>query len=143
MNSQKTASGIIDTGTIQESKVNREELKKILLDILLEDPDSDLKSLALGFLSECIKDAMKDPEKNPVIEKFFNSKLQEIEDNYRILLEEIKQEFRARIDRLENLISEDRDYYAQDLDELFYRTGGRSNLYKDDEARICKDYWRY
>jgi hypothetical protein len=58
--------------------LDEDELKKKITKILLEDPDSDVKKMAEDYLIQCLYDATEDPEKNPILQKFFSNKQEEI-----------------------------------------------------------------
>ena len=55
-----------------------EELKKKITQILLEDPDSDVKKMAEDYLIQCLYEATEDPENNPILQKFFGHNQEEI-----------------------------------------------------------------
>ena len=56
-----------------------EELKRKITQILLEDPDSDVKKMAEDYLIQCLYEATEDPEKNPILKRFFNNNKEEID----------------------------------------------------------------
>lgn len=75
----------IDANCIEESglkaKISQfveENLKKMVTQILLEDPDSDVKRMAEDYLIQCLYSATEDPEKNPILQKFFSNNRDEI-----------------------------------------------------------------
>jgi hypothetical protein len=55
-----------------------EELKRKITQILLEDPDSDVKKMAEDYLIQCLYEATEDPENNPILQKFFGHNQEEI-----------------------------------------------------------------
>ena len=56
-----------------------EELKRKITQILLEDPDSDVKKMAEDYLIQCLYEATEDPEKNPILKRFFSNNKEEID----------------------------------------------------------------
>lgn len=56
-----------------------EELKRKITQILLEDPDSDIKKMAEDYLIQCLYEATEDPEKNPILKRFFSNNKEEID----------------------------------------------------------------
>lgn len=76
----------INANCIEESSLkekisqvlDEDNLKKMVTKILLEDPDSDVKKLAEDYLIQCLYSATEDPEKNPVLQKFFGHNQEEI-----------------------------------------------------------------
>lgn len=57
---------------------DEDELKKKIIQILLEDPDSDVKKIAEDYLILCLYEATEDPENNPILQKFFGHNQEEI-----------------------------------------------------------------
>ena len=55
-----------------------EELKRKITQILLEDPDSDIKKMAEDYLIQCLYEATEDPENNPILQKFLGHNQEEI-----------------------------------------------------------------
>lgn len=55
-----------------------EELKRKITQILLEDPDSDVKKMAEDYLIQCLYEATEDPENNPILQRFFGHNQEEI-----------------------------------------------------------------
>ena len=53
-------------------------LKKKIMEVLLSDPDSEVKRIAEDYLIQCLYDATEDPENNPILQKFFDRQRQEI-----------------------------------------------------------------
>jgi predicted RNase H-like nuclease (RuvC/YqgF family) len=56
-----------------------EELKRKITQILLEDPDSDVKKMAEDYLIQCLYEATEDPENNPILKRFFSNNKEEID----------------------------------------------------------------
>lgn len=56
-----------------------EELKRKITQILLEDPDSDVKRMAEDYLIQCLYEATEDPENNPILKRFFSNNKGEID----------------------------------------------------------------
>ena len=56
-----------------------DELKRKITQILLEDPDSDVKKMAEDYLIQCIYEATEDPENNPILKRFFSNNKEEID----------------------------------------------------------------
>ena len=57
---------------------DEDELKRKITQILLEDPDSEVKRMAEDYLIQCLYEATEDPEKNPILQKFFSNNKEEI-----------------------------------------------------------------
>jgi len=57
---------------------DEDELKKKITQILLEDPDSDIKRMAEEYLIQCLYEATNDPENNPILHKYFGKNQEEI-----------------------------------------------------------------
>lgn len=57
---------------------DEDELKRKITQILLEDPDSDVKKMAEDYLIQCLYEATEDPENNPILQKFFGHNQEEI-----------------------------------------------------------------
>lgn len=61
------------------SVLDEDELRKKITQILLEDPDSDVKKMAEDYLIQCLYEATEDPEKNPILKRFFSNNKEEID----------------------------------------------------------------
>jgi len=61
------------------SVLDEDELRKKITKILLEDPDSDVKKMAEDYLIQCLYEATEDPEKNPILKRFFSNNKEEID----------------------------------------------------------------
>ena len=57
---------------------DEDELKRKITQILLEDPDSEIKKMAEDYLIQCLYDATEDPENNPILQKYFGKNQEEI-----------------------------------------------------------------
>lgn len=57
---------------------DEDELKRKITQILLEDPDSEVKRMAEDYLIQCLYDATEDPENNPILQKYFGKNQEEI-----------------------------------------------------------------
>lgn len=55
-------------------------LKKKIIEVLMNDPDNEVKQLAEQYLIGCLYDATNDPENNPTLYKFFSVIREEIQD---------------------------------------------------------------
>ena len=87
----------ISVDCIESSGLRREITKT-----LLEDPNSEVKRMAEDYLIQCLYEATEDPEKNPILNKFFGG--------FRELREEVKQ------------IAKDIEDIKSELSELKYVT---------------------
>ncbi len=71
-----------------------------ICEALLEDPDNETKRLAEDYLLQCLLDSVEDPEKSPVLYRFFK----EWDDrNYKLEVE--IGHLKLEIERLKNEIS--------------------------------------
>jgi hypothetical protein len=52
-------------------------LKSKIIEILLDDPDSEVKKITEDYLIQCLYDATNDPENNPVLFQFFEKERQD------------------------------------------------------------------
>ena len=121
MNSTATASSTVTADSTSVGKILRvngeniklsvdsfdeNELKRKITQILLEDPDSEVKRMAEDYLIQCLYDATEDPETNPILQKYFGKNQEEINQlineiwkaNNEIL--QIKSELQALKDKL-------------------------------------------
>ena len=57
---------------------DEDELKRKITQILLEDPDSEVKRMAEDYLIQCLYEATEDPENNPILQKYFGKNREEI-----------------------------------------------------------------
>lgn len=57
-----------------------DSLKEKIIEILMNDPDNEVKQLAEQYLIGCLYDATNDPENNPTLYKFFSVIRKEIQD---------------------------------------------------------------
>jgi len=100
--------------------LDEDELKRKITQILLEDPDSDIKKMAEDYLIQCLYEATEDPENNPILQKFFGHNQEEIrrlesdiwEAKNEIL--QVKTELQSLKDKLK--ISKD-NYYGYNYSE--------------------------
>ncbi len=58
--------------------LDESELKRKITQILLEDPDSDVKRMAEDYLIQCLYNATENPETNPILKRFFSNNKEEI-----------------------------------------------------------------
>lgn len=70
-----TCKPVIDADSIDE-----DGLKKKIIKILLDDPDSDVKRMAEDYLIQCLYDSTEDPDKNPILHRFYASRNTELEN---------------------------------------------------------------
>ena len=68
-----------DTVKLSVKNFDEDELRKKITQILLEDPDSDVKKMAEDYLIQCLYEATEDPEKNPILKRFFSNNKEEID----------------------------------------------------------------
>ena len=75
---------------------DRDELKRLITEILLEDPDSEVKKIAEDYLIQVLYHATDDPEFNPIISKFMTDNRTQLAnlrtdlDNLKLELENLK-----------------------------------------------------
>ena len=67
----KTDATSFSKAKISADCLDEDELKKLVIQILLEDPDSEVKNIAENYLIQCLYKATEDPENNPILKKFF------------------------------------------------------------------------
>jgi predicted nucleic acid-binding Zn-ribbon protein len=85
---------------------DEDELKRKITQILLEDPDSEVKRMAEDYLIQCLYDATEDPENNPILQKYFGKNQEEINQLTNEIREakneilQIKSELQALKDKL-------------------------------------------
>ncbi len=96
-----TCSSVLKEETVKFSVTNfdEDELKRKIIQILLEDPDSDVKKITEDYLIQCLYDATNDPENNPILFQFFERERQD-RMNLRNELENIKNELRELKEKL-------------------------------------------
>lgn len=68
-----------DTVKLSIKNFDENGLKRKITQILLEDPDSDVKKMAEDYLIQCLYEATEDPEKNPILKRFFSNNKEEID----------------------------------------------------------------
>jgi hypothetical protein len=57
---------------------DEDSLRRKITQILLEDPDSEVKRMAEDYLIQCLYEATEDPENNPILQKYFGKNQEEI-----------------------------------------------------------------
>ena len=62
-----------------EDIIDGDGLKKKIMEVLLSDPDSEVKRIAEDYLIQCLYEATEDPEKNPILKRFFSNNKEEID----------------------------------------------------------------
>ena len=101
------------------SILDENELKKKITQILLEDPDSDVKKMAEDYLIQCLYEATEDPENNPILQKFFGHNQEEIrrlESDIREAKNEILQ-IKTELQILEDKLRINTDGYSYNYGE--------------------------
>jgi len=78
--------------SIEDYFINN-KLKKKIIEILLEDPDSEVMKITENYLIQCLYDATNDPENNPILYQFFEKDRQD-RLNLNNQLTEIKRELK-------------------------------------------------
>jgi hypothetical protein len=95
-----------DVIKLSAESFDEDSLKRKITQILLEDPDSDVKKMAEDYLIQCLYDATEDPEKNPILQRFFSNNKEEIDrltsDIWEVKNEilQVKSELQALKDKL-------------------------------------------
>lgn len=82
------------TSTVLKTDFLKESIREQIIKTLLEDPDNETKRLAEDYLLQCLLDSVEDPEKSPVLYRFFKEyyyKLAEIE-HLKLEIERLKNE---------------------------------------------------
>ena len=68
-----------ETIKISADSLDENGLKRKITQILLEDPDSEVKRMAEDYLIQCLYEATNDPENNPVLQRIFGKNKEEID----------------------------------------------------------------
>jgi len=130
--------------------LKKDDLKKEVLKILMEDPDLEIIQLAEAFLLDCLKDAIKTPEEgNSVIANYLEDLKNEVTVKCDTITYECLEKVKEKINSLQEYIEEVKNNYqlldqqqiqdelriiGEDIDDLynkFYELEGNVKFGKD------------
>jgi predicted RNase H-like nuclease (RuvC/YqgF family) len=95
-----------ETIKLSVDSFDEDSLRRKITQILLEDPDSEVKKMAEDYLIQCLYEATEDPENNPILQKYFRKNQEEINQLTNEIREarneilQIKSELQALKDKL-------------------------------------------